>query len=59
MASRAKNLLLRTLKRGSMRRALVILFVVLEWTGLYVGPTLALLASVVPAYRSVLPRITA
>ncbi|MFZ0010481.1 MAG: hypothetical protein WAL97_01035 [Halobacteriota archaeon] len=42
-----------------MRRALVILFVVLEWTGLYVGPTLALLASVVPAYRSVLPRITA
>jgi hypothetical protein len=42
-----------------MRRALVILFVVLEWTGLCIGPTLALLASDVLAYRSVLPRITA
>jgi hypothetical protein len=27
----------------------------LAWTGLYVGPTLALLASIMPAYRSVLP----
>ena len=40
-----------------MRRA-IILFVVLEWTGLYVGPTLALLASIMPAYRSVLPTTT-
>ncbi|MGD0716846.1 MAG: hypothetical protein ABR979_02110 [Halobacteriota archaeon] len=37
-----------------MRRTLIILFVVLAWTGLYVGPALALLASIVPAYRSVL-----
>jgi hypothetical protein len=49
-----KNLLLRTLKWSSMRRALIILFVVLAWTGLYVGPALALLASITPACRSVL-----
>lgn len=53
-----KNLLLRILKRGSMRRALIILFVVLAWTGLYVGPALVLLASIMPAYGSVLPRTT-
>jgi hypothetical protein len=30
----------------------------LAWTGLYVGPALALLASTMPAYRSVLPTAT-
>jgi hypothetical protein len=36
-----------------MRRALIILFVVLTWMGPYVGPALALLASIMQAYRSV------
>jgi hypothetical protein len=31
----------------------------LAWAGLYVGPALALLASIMPTYRSVLPTTAA